>query len=188
MDGFLTKPISLERLDAVLAEHLWAGPAPARPSQPADEPADQPADQSADQSADQLVEPPARSGVRLPRQSRRSVALDSSRLDELAEMGADALPLIQRAVDNFVARADEQVLALRSAVSAGDGPAVKADAHRLKGSALNLGALRVAELCLALEEAGLAGRFVEGPALLDSLAEALDEATKALRGYRLLSG
>ena len=76
-------------------------------------------------------------------------------------MGEDALPLIQRAIDNFVSGADEQLDALRATLAAGDAATLRAAAHRLKGSALNLGANRVARLALAVEEAGATGRLDE---------------------------
>jgi signal transduction histidine kinase/DNA-binding NarL/FixJ family response regulator/HPt (histidine-containing phosphotransfer) domain-containing protein len=159
MDGFLSKPISLERLDALLHDHLAVPPAdraPAsRPSRP------------------------------VPTAGAGTPALDTSRLDELAEMGEEALPLIQRAVDNFIAGAAEQVAALRMAVVAGDAAGLRSAAHRLKGSALNLGALQVADHALALEETCTSGRLDDAGPLLDRLESALDEAIEALRGLRL---
>jgi PAS domain S-box-containing protein len=154
MDGFLSKPLALERLGAVLTEHLVG--APAASPDGSDEPG-----------------------------GSVTAAVDTGRLDELAEMGVEAWPLIQRAVDNFAAGATDQLAALRAAIDSTDGATVKAAAHRLKGSALNLGALRVAELSLALEEAGTAERYAEAGALLGRLEAALAEATGVLRGYRL---
>jgi HPt (histidine-containing phosphotransfer) domain-containing protein len=84
-----------------------------------------------------------------------------------------------------MAGAAEQVAALRTAVVAGDAAGLRSAAHRLKGSALNLGALKVADHALALEETCTSGRLDDAGPLLDRLESALDEAIEALRGLRL---
>jgi PAS domain S-box-containing protein len=151
MDAFLTKPVEVDRLDAVLAEALRL------PSRAAGSP------------------PPIPSGG----------VLDTSRLDELVEMGEEALPLVQRAVDNFIAGAQSQVGALRSAIAANDGEGTRAAAHRLKGSALNLGAIRVGELAYELERAGADKRLDRAGPVLERLALAVTEVTAALGRYQL---
>jgi CheY-like chemotaxis protein len=111
------------------------------------------------------------------------VVLDPSRLEELAEMGADAVPLIQRAIDNFVTTAPENLETLWRLWRERDGGALRAASHKLKGSAANLGAERVA--AVALEVEGLAGEddlVPAGPKLIELAAE-LDEAVTALREF-----
>ena len=99
-------------------------------------------------------------------------------------MGEGADVLVHRAVDNFVSRAPETVAGLAQAVARGDADELQALAHRLKGSALNLGAGRVAEVSLELEEAGRTGRTEEAAVLLVELEAALGEAGAALETYR----
>lgn len=113
------------------------------------------------------------------------VVLDPSRLAELAEMGAEAAPLIRRAIDNFVAGAPETLDLLRTLWRARDAAAVRAAAHKLKGSAANLGANRVAEVALVVEKLGEEGALDRvGPKLVELAAE-LDDAVAALRAYRI---
>jgi PAS domain S-box-containing protein len=111
--------------------------------------------------------------------------LDPSRLAELAEMGAEAAPLIRRAIDNFVRGAEDALTDLEAHWNAGDAPALRAAAHRLKGSAANLGAERVAEVALALEQQSESEDLDAAGATLVQLAGELDDAVAALRAYRL---
>jgi signal transduction histidine kinase/HPt (histidine-containing phosphotransfer) domain-containing protein len=112
--------------------------------------------------------------------------LDPTRLDELAEMGAEAAPLIQRAIGSFVDSCAEQVALARRCWSGGDAVGLRAAAHRLKGSAANLGAARLAEIAAVVEElAGSRSLAGAGP-VLDELEIAAEEASLALSGYELV--
>ena len=160
MDGFVAKPVGADALGRVLREHLAGGPpAPSVLSAPP---------------------PTQRDGV--------APVLDATRLDELAAMGEAAIPLIQRAMDNFVSGTDENLEAIRGAVASADAPALRSAAHRLKGSAANLGALRVAELALELEGLGETGQLMEAACVVDDLASELDVAASVLEAYRFESG
>jgi HPt (histidine-containing phosphotransfer) domain-containing protein len=65
---------------------------------------------------------------------------------------------------------------LRAALDAGDGDEVRRLAHRLKGSARNVGATGMAELAAALEQ-----RPPDTPAALARLASALEPTCAQLR-------
>jgi PAS domain S-box-containing protein len=164
MTGFLSKPVGVEALEEVLSEQL--GRSEGVRVRPA------------------LVKAVPR-GDSGPEFSR---ILDTGRLDELAEMGAAALPLIQRAIDNFVDGADDHLDALRKALAHEDAMAVRSAAHRLKGSAANLGAVRVAELALELEERADVAHLEGADGLVDSIAAALQVVVPKLADYRLASG
>jgi CheY-like chemotaxis protein len=158
MTGFLSKPVGVDALGRVLREQLGAGtPGEGRPV---------------------LPEPLLVVGGAAP-------ALDTRRLDELAEMGAAAVPLIQRAVDNFVSGTPGHLEALRTALRTDDAPALRSAAHRLKGSAANLGAVRVADLSLLLEDLADNGELADAPVVLADLAAALTEACALLRDYEI---
>ena len=103
-------------------------------------------------------------------------------------MGAASFPLIQRAIDHFVEDATATVETLRDQLGAGDGGALRSAAHRLKGSAANLGAARVAELALEVELLAEDSRLAEAAPVVEQLGVALGEATGALRAYRLAAG
>jgi PAS domain S-box-containing protein len=171
MTGFLSKPVSAEALGRVLSEQISgqsAGPTPA--------------------AAAPIIGP--RVGrVLVPVPAVKAAAtLDPGRLDELAEMGAASFPLIQRAIDHFVDDAADNAGRLRDELAAGDAAVLRSTAHRLKGSAANLGALRVAELALELELAAENGRLAEAGPLVDEIDAALVDACAALRDYRFEAG
>jgi signal transduction histidine kinase/DNA-binding response OmpR family regulator len=156
MDDFLTKPVDSTRLASVLRAHAHhTGPVPVAPV-----------------ALDAAPAAPA------------GAVLDTSRIEELLDMGEGAEVLVHRAVDNFVTRVPETVTGLREAVARQDAEELRALAHRLKGSALNLGASRVAQVSLALEESGREDRTEEAAPLLVELEAALGEASAALQGYR----
>jgi CheY-like chemotaxis protein len=166
MTGFLAKPVGIDALGRVLREQLRSQESgstveSALPTAPSAEPA-VPGER-------RLVGP----------------TLDTGRLDELAEMGVDALPLIERAIDNFVGAAPGNVEDLRAAITLGDAQALRSAAHRLKGSAANLGAVRVAELALELEQRAHEGALDGADRYVDELAAELDAASAALTGYQL---
>ena len=112
-------------------------------------------------------------------------ALDTTRLEELDALGERAMLLVDRAVDNFVRGLPETVSVLREAAVRGDQDELRATAHRFRGSALNLGAARVAEVALAVElweDDTLTGVLP----LLDVLEHEGADATAALREYQAL--
>jgi hypothetical protein len=160
MTGFLLKPVGVDELGRVLREQLGTG---------SGELAQVPDEGVADVSG----APPT---------------LDLARLDELAEMGAAAFPLIQRAIDHFVDGIGEHLDTLRAELASGHAAGLRSAAHQLKGSAANLGASRVAALALELEVLGESGRLDTAGALIEELATALAEVTVALGDYRLEAG
>lgn len=99
------------------------------------------------------------------------------RIDELqGEIGADGFLEV---IALFLTEADEVVAALPAVA---DDPALEAALHFLKGSALNLGLMRLAELCQQGERAAARG---EGPAVDLQLvqtvyAQSRDELTAGL--------
>lgn len=165
MDDFLTKPVDTGRLESLLRKHV------------ADRNEEVAGDAAPETVPDDTPDAPADSTP------LATVALDPSRLEELDSLGERAMLLVDRAVDNFVRGFPETLAELHEAVARGDREELRATAHRLRGSALNLGALRVAEVGLVVElwdRPTLAGV----PELLDQLSEAGDEAAAALREYQ----
>ncbi len=71
---------------------------------------------------------------------------------------------------------------IRSAVGSKDWPAMRREAHSLKGSSLNLGAMKLAEAAVKLEQ----GAFDDSPSLKQSLVyleSAWSETTLALKAF-----
>ena len=166
MTGFLSKPVGIEALGRVLREQLSGAPE----SGPARSRNRGPALATVAEGTGSAADAPT---------------IDVGRLEELAEMGEAAFPLIQRAIDNFVDRIAENLAGLRTALASGNAPALRAGAHRLKGSAANLGAVRVAALALELEQAAESGRLDGAGDLVEALATALAEAAVALGDQEL---
>jgi HPt (histidine-containing phosphotransfer) domain-containing protein len=80
--------------------------------------------------------------------------------------------LLARLEVAFARDTPTRLAALRSAIANGDHDAVAFNAHTLKGSAANLGAIHVVAACKAIEGAAESA----GAEDIEPLAEALDEA------------
>ncbi|HET9500893.1 MAG TPA: ATP-binding protein [Marmoricola sp.] len=148
MDGFLTKPLSMEGLGEELRRCIVGASAPVR--------------------------------------------LQDGRLRELAEMGEAAAPLIRRAVDNFVERAPGEVGEIGDALDRADHETLRMTAHRLKGSAANLGLVEVADTAFELEELGRHGAEgdlapVSAPRLVEELGTALELGIAELRRHPVVA-
>lgn len=92
--------------------------------------------------------------------------LDVDVVEGLRSLGADFLA---RLVPVFVLAAPDRLADVRAAVEAGDAAVLADAAHALRGSAANLGGLRVAAVCARLEEAALIGDLQAAPADLAQL-------------------
>lgn len=104
--------------------------------------------------------------------------LDVDMVQELRQvMGGDFAML----VDSYQRDGEQRLAGIRSAVAEGDGERLRAVSHSFKGSSANLGALRVAEWCLTLEQLGREGQPAEAAAHLDELESHFREALAALR-------
>jgi CheY-like chemotaxis protein len=110
--------------------------------------------------------------------------LDLDRLDMLRDLDPDSTGYLDKAIVNFVARVTESVHAIRSATAAGDPEALTAAAHRLKGSALNLGLPVVGHLAHELEMLGDTGSTTGAQALLEDLESALSRAVAEVLAYQ----
>ncbi len=97
--------------------------------------------------------------------------------------------LVRRVVESFLKRTPAELAALAQAVRAGDLETTTTRAHRLRGSAGNVGALSLADRCAELEAAG---RMADPRAAHETLAQIEDayrHAETTLRdrlvGYRV---
>ena len=161
MDDFLTKPVDSDRLHRTLRQ--WIGdeaatPAPA-PSPPAPAPSPAP-------------------------EAPQGDVVDTERIDMLHEMVKDGVSLFQRSSGNFIAHAADHLAAIGAAVDGADADALVASAHKLKGSALNLGLPRVGAAAHDLEERGRDGRLEGLPACYATLSREMGIALAALEQAR----
>jgi PAS domain S-box-containing protein len=135
MDGYLSKPVRL----ADLAEQvdLWIR----RDLSSAGASAGAP-DAAADPDSDALV-------------------LDEAHLAELESLGPEVMADL---VPVFLSDTQERLAEVRAAVRGGDAAGQASAAHALRGSAANMGGVRVALACRRLEETGRAGQLADAPA------------------------
>ena len=129
----------------------------------------------------------------MPRHDERTVAramptevplLDPVRLQMLKDLEPDESSMLHRAVATFLERSPEALRQIRAAVGSGAAADVTQVAHKLKGSALNLGVPRVAALCAELQEIGESADLGRAPKALALLTTELDDALSALRALQ----
>lgn len=81
--------------------------------------------------------------------------LDYESLNGLKEVMGEEFPLL---VDTFINDSDVRIETIRDAVNAADPEAIRRTSHSLKGSASNMGATQLTQLCRELEDMGHDGR------------------------------
>ncbi len=77
--------------------------------------------------------------------------IDEAALSELREIMGDDFKLL---IDTFIGDSKLRLLSIKNAIQAGDPDALRVAAHSFKGSALNLSAGNLTELCKKLEQMG----------------------------------
>ncbi len=152
MDGYISKPLNPEEVDALLAR--WV-----------DRPADGP-----------ILSVPS-----MPPATASGVVLDRHRLDVLRGIGPRDGALLAKVLAAFLSDGPSQLSALRRAVAESDSAGVHHGAHRLRGATANLGMTAVALACAEMETAAEAGTLEQAPAQLRALEVAFDQAMAALR-------
>ena len=110
--------------------------------------------------------------------STHSDVLDPSAMDRLRRIGGDRL--VGKMLASFDAFATEKVGGIQNAVSAGDWEEAGREAHALKSSAGNVGAMELQRLSFAVECAGREGDGEAIPALVVELTAAFEAAQAAL--------
>jgi signal transduction histidine kinase/DNA-binding response OmpR family regulator/HPt (histidine-containing phosphotransfer) domain-containing protein len=105
--------------------------------------------------------------------------LDEDILADLEDLDAGEPGVLQSFLDGFRKASQEEVALIHQAVAAGDGEQLRKIAHRLKGTAANVGACGVADQCLALEKLGRSGTLAGAAPLVRELEQRC-ERTNAL--------
>ncbi len=175
MDDFLTKPVDSDRLHRTLrhwiAKSEGVTPTPAPPAAPT----------PAVPALDDGVPASAPTGLAQP---SAGAVVDTERIDMLHEMVKDGVSLFQRSSGNFIAHAQDHLTAIGGAVEDEDADALMATAHKLKGSALNLGLPRVGAAAYDLEERGRENRLDGASAAYTALSREMGLALAALAHER----
>jgi two-component system sensor histidine kinase/response regulator len=123
MDDYLAKPVTLERLAAVVER--WVAP------------------NAAERAGTVVPAPP----------EDADPVLDRSKLAPLQELKRGESRLLPHLIRSYLQEAPAQLATLREAVAQGEAGRVEEVAHGLKGSSAQLGATRMSRLCAALQEA-----------------------------------
>jgi HPt (histidine-containing phosphotransfer) domain-containing protein len=114
----------------------------------------------------------------VPLSAPESSVLDVSVMAALRSLGAPGEPDVFAEVARlFLADVPIHLSALGAAIAADSAQSVVQVAHRLRGGALEMGALRMAPLCAAIEQAARAGSLEHAAAQ----AERLDREFAAAR-------
>ncbi|MBO3738022.1 Hpt domain-containing protein [Actinoplanes flavus] len=111
------------------------------------------------------------------------VAEVRARIAELVE--GDPSPaeraLVLRLLRSFTAKTPDAVDLLARSLEAGDPEPVSEHAHSLKGSAANIGAIRLAALCAAVEDRARAGTVADPGPTAERLRAEVSGALTAVR-------
>jgi HPt (histidine-containing phosphotransfer) domain-containing protein len=156
MDDFLTKPVDAGALAAVLAQ--WTVLAPSKNFL----------------GDDERVLPP----------TAPIVGLDVERLDMLRDLDPGNTVYLDRAIGNFAVNSVAALETIREHILAGDADKMRQAAHKLAGSALNLGVRASAAAARQIEWLGDAGTTDGALELVDPLAQSLEEGRALLRTYQ----
>ncbi|RMG43911.1 MAG: sensor histidine kinase [Acidobacteria bacterium] len=148
MDDYISKPVRQRELAAVLERWLNSAQSPSSETQPP----------SSGGDAEETLDGRVLANLR---------ALQDS----------DEPDIVTELIDLFLQDAPGQLTAIRQAIERGDAHALQRAAHSLKGSSANLGAKRLAALCLELEKKGRAN-VIDG---VNGLVEQLETEFQRLR-------
>ncbi len=168
MDDFISKPVRIEELDAVLEK--WA------PKSPEGE------EHEAKTSAEELGVRNQELEEKPSTDTPHSPPLDQAVLDELRSLVGEDDPLfLSNLVNQFLQDIPTHVEAIRQAVEQSNAEALMKTAHAFKGACLNMGAPGLAALCLELEEKGRAEAMEGAENLLPPLQSEVDRVRPALQ-------
>jgi two-component system sensor histidine kinase/response regulator len=160
MDGYLSKPVRPDELAAAISE--WLSPADAA-------------------AVHSDTRPTARIRVALPDADAEASPIDRGQLAELRTVGGtDGAAFVSELVKAFTSEGRVELLQIRNAVASGDAERLHDGAHRLKGSAMNLGCVALADVAATLEHLGREGTTVGAEAHLERLGREFERAAVAL--------
>lgn len=106
--------------------------------------------------------------------------IDREALTRLREAMGGAPDDLAELIEDFTETAPAIAAAMRACHARGDLAACGIEAHSLKSNARDMGAVRLADLCLEQERACKAGLEEDVGARLDAIDAALSEALEAL--------
>ena len=106
-----------------------------------------------------------------------SLHLDLDALKELKQVMGNEFSLL---IETFTGDSAVRIETIKQAVASGEPEAIRRAAHSFKGSAGNMGATTLTNLCRSLEEKGCNGEIVGCEQLLDQLVEEYQQVRSVL--------
>jgi HPt (histidine-containing phosphotransfer) domain-containing protein len=158
MDDFLTKPVDLSTLRAVL--NRWAHDDGGQESHP-----------QHDTEADE-------------KETTMTDGFDVTRLNDLLNLDPGDTRYLDRAIGNFVANTPTTMATIREAYANGEPDTLRQVSHKLAGGALNLGLTDVGHLAQQIELAAETGSVAGAAELVEELDAALTTGREALLAYQ----
>lgn len=120
----------------------------------------------------------------LPVPPAHDPTLDRATMDGLKVMaGEAAVPFLTKLTETFVQSGEKLLGQLRAAVEKNDVQGTKENAHALKGSCLNLGCKRGAQLANWMEERAREGKASELALVVPEIEAEVRKAGEALHAY-----
>jgi len=157
-DDYLSKPFTREEISRIISRHL--------------------------QSAGEA--PRAKAGAAFDRTGAISRDKMAGALEMIRMLpGNRGMEVLRKVVELYLSSTPTLLQTLREAESGGDADKLKAAAHSFKSSSANLGALRLAGVCLELETLGRGGTTEGALPLLVQVEEEYRMVREALQGEAL---
>jgi signal transduction histidine kinase/CheY-like chemotaxis protein/HPt (histidine-containing phosphotransfer) domain-containing protein len=157
-DDYLSKPFTRDELSSVVGRHLHTVSGNARCLAP------------------RVVAPPP--GATVISRDQMTGAIEMIRMLP----GNRGMEVLRKVVEIYLASTPTLLQTMREAESGGDAEKLKAAAHSFKSSSANLGAMRLAGVCLELETLGRAGSTEGALPLLMQAEEEYRMVREALKG------
>jgi len=160
MDGYLTKPLEMDKLENALLTWLAA-------AEPREERSDD-------------ISTAAEKGGPLGAKSQSVGAVDLTALSDI--FGEDQV-VLREILHEFVGPTTAIVDTIASAVASGDLEMIGSEAHKLKSSSRAIGANELADICAALEIAGKSGDNNRVADLFAAFNPAFERVVTFIRSY-----
>ncbi|PCK08467.1 MAG: Hpt domain-containing protein [Alteromonadaceae bacterium] len=107
-------------------------------------------------------------------------AIDSETLDSLKDLLGENFNLL---IETYIGDSSERMGRLKEAIKADDDDGVCAEAHGIKGSSRNIGAVVIGDLCEVLETQARQQALVDKEEQFAALEQAFADVCEALSAY-----